>query len=101
MVQTAQPQITAGTMNTNTPNMAIFAENMCGFQQQTMQAPTQARLPDSFAMHMMLGNHALLTSEVPVQSSNTGYLPQTMPQNLAPTQGYIYPGVSPNRYFSI
>ncbi|KAJ7380692.1 hypothetical protein OS493_007059 [Desmophyllum pertusum] len=48
-------------------------------------------------MHMMLGNHALLTSEVPVQSSNTGYLPQTMPQNLAPTQGYIYPGVSPNR----
>ncbi|KAJ7350129.1 hypothetical protein OS493_038330 [Desmophyllum pertusum] len=101
MVQTAQPQSTAGTMNTHTPNMAIIADNMYGFQQHTMQAPTQVRLPDSFAMlsTMMLDNHphGLLTSEVPVQSSNTGYFPQTMPQNLAPTQGYIYPGVSPNR----
>lgn len=56
MTQTVLPQGTAGTMNTYTPNMAIFADNTCTFQQQTMEARTQ---------------------------------------------GYIYQGMSFNRYFSI
>ena len=56
MTQSVLPQGTAGTMNTYTPNMAIFADNTCTFQQQTMEARTQ---------------------------------------------GYIYQGMSFNRYFSI
>ena len=56
MTQSVLPQGTAGTMNTYTPNMAIFADNKCTFQQQTMEARTQ---------------------------------------------GYIYQGMSFNRYFSI
>lgn len=81
--------------------MPYFADNPCSFQQQTMEAPNHTRLSDSFVVlsTMMLGSHArgLMTSDMPVQSSNTGYLQQIMPRALVPRQGCIHPGGSPNR----
>ena len=41
MIQTVFPPSTVGTMNTYKPNMAIFADKTCTFQQQTMEARTQ------------------------------------------------------------
>ena len=99
--QTALISSTEGTRNMHTPNIGYFADKPDSFQQQTMEAPNHTRFSDSFAVlrTMMLGSpaHGLLTSGIPVQSSNTGYLQQIMPPALVPTEGCIHPGVSPNR----
>jgi len=101
MDQTTPFPSTQETRNTHTLDMPYFADNPCSFQQQTMEAPNHTRLLDSLAVlsTMMLGSYArgLMTSDVPVQSSKTGYLQQIMPRALVPRQGCIHPGGSPNR----
>lgn len=54
MTQTVLPQGTAGTMNTYTPNMAIFADNTCTFQQQTMEARTQGYIYQGLSFNRYL-----------------------------------------------
>ena len=99
--QTALISSTEGTRNMHTPNIGYFADKPDSFQQQTMEAPNHTRFSDSIAVlrTMTLGSpaHGLLTSGMPVQSSNTGYLQQIMPPALVSTEGCIHPGVSPNR----
>ena len=82
----------------------IFADKPFSFHQQT-EAPNHTRFSDSFAVlrTMMLGSHShsLEASDMPVQSSNKGYLQQIMPPALVPTEGCIHPGWSPNRYLHV
>ena len=94
MDQTDLFSSTEGTRNTHTPNIPYFADKPFSFQQQTMEAPNHTRFSDSFAVlrTMMLGSraHGLVASEMPVQSSNRGYLQQIMPPALVPTEGCIH-----------
>ena len=67
MDQTALFSSTQETRNTHTLDMPYFADNPCSFQQQPMEAPNHNMLSNNFVWQM------------PVQSSNTGYLQQIMP----------------------
>lgn len=102
--QTVLFSSTEGTRNTDIPNIPCFADKPFTFQQQT-EAPNHTRFSDSFAVPrtMMLGSraHGLVASDMPVQSSNTGYLQQIIPPVLVPMEGCIHPGGSPNRYLHV
>lgn len=102
--QTALFSSTEGTRNTHIPNIPYFADKPFTFQQQT-EAPNHTRFSDSLAVPrtMMLGScaHGLVASDMPVQSSNTGYLQQIIPPVLVPMEGCIHPGGSPNRYLNV